>query len=237
MNETPVSQAVHAGETGPPQERGIGNRRPVLDPVERVSEVLFGLIMVLTFTGSISAASAGHAELREMLIGALGCNLAWGIVDAVMYVLTTLLTRGRGFTVLRTVRSAPTAGHARAMIAAAVHPYVASLLSPAVFEQVRQDILAAAPPPPRPTLTADDVRGAAEVFLLVFLSTFPVVIPFLIFRDATKAIRVSNAVAVTMLCAGGYGLGRYSGLRPWSVAVVMTALGAALVALTIALGG
>jgi len=32
----------------------------VLDPIDRVSEVLFGLIMVLTFTGSLSVAEAGH---------------------------------------------------------------------------------------------------------------------------------------------------------------------------------
>jgi hypothetical protein len=48
----------------------------VLEPIERISEVLFGLIMVLTFTGSLSAAESGHAEVRAMLIGAIGCNLA-----------------------------------------------------------------------------------------------------------------------------------------------------------------
>lgn len=50
----------------------------VLDPMERLSEVLFGLIMVLTFTGSLGAATAGREEIRTMLIGAIGCNLAWG---------------------------------------------------------------------------------------------------------------------------------------------------------------
>jgi len=56
----------------------IKSSRHVLEPYERISEVLFGLIMVLTFTGSLSVAEAqGHrAEVRTMLIGALGCNLA-----------------------------------------------------------------------------------------------------------------------------------------------------------------
>ena len=52
------------------------NRR-VLDPAERISEVLFGLIMVLTFTGSLSIAEAGREDIRAMLIGALVCNIAW----------------------------------------------------------------------------------------------------------------------------------------------------------------
>jgi hypothetical protein len=209
----------------------------VLDPVERVSEVLFGLIMVLTFTGSLSAATAGRAEIREMLYGAIGCNLAWGIVDAVMYLMSSILNRGRGLIVLRAVRKTPDPAHARALISRALNPYVASLLRPSVFEIVREDLLKAPEPAARPSLIADDVRGAVGVFLLVFLSTFPVVIPFLLIGEPTRALRASNTVAIVMLCVGGYSLGRYSGLRPWLVALAMAVLGALLVAITIALGG
>lgn len=211
--------------------------RRVLDPIERVSEVLFGLIMVLTFTGTLSAATAGHAEIREMLYGAVGCNLAWGIVDAVMYVMSSLLSRGRGLIVLHAVREARDADHARGLIADAMNPYVASVLRPSVFDSVREDLLKAPEPPKRPFLTSDDARGAVGVFLLVFLSTFPVVIPFLLMGDPVRALRASNAVAVAMLCAGGYSLGRHAGMQPWLVALAMAALGTLLVVITIALGG
>jgi hypothetical protein len=63
---------------------------PRLRPIDRVSEVLFGLIMVLTFTGSLSIAEAGREDVRTMLIGALGCNLAWGIIDAAFYLMSAL---------------------------------------------------------------------------------------------------------------------------------------------------
>ena len=222
--------------TSDPTNASKSSRR-VLDPIERVSEVLFGLIMVLSFTGTLSAATAGHTEVREMLYGAVGCNLAWGIVDALMYVMSNLLNRGRGLTMLRAVRHAPGADGARAIIADAMNPYVASLLRPSVLDSVREDLRKMPEPPLRPSLTADDVRGAIGVFLLVFLSTFPVVVPFVLIGDPVRALRASNAVAVAMLCAGGYSLGRYAGLRPWVVALAMTALGAVLVAITIALGG
>jgi VIT1/CCC1 family predicted Fe2+/Mn2+ transporter len=71
------------------------SRRAVLDPVERQSEVVFGLIMALTFTGTISVAEAGGEDVRSALVGAIGCNIAWGIVDALMYVVTSLVTRAR----------------------------------------------------------------------------------------------------------------------------------------------
>jgi len=37
----------------------------LLDPVERISEVLFGLIMVLTFIGWLSVAEAGRGDVRD----------------------------------------------------------------------------------------------------------------------------------------------------------------------------
>ena len=78
----------------------------VLDPIDRVSEVLFGLIMVLTFTGSLSVAEAGRDDVRTMLIGALGCNLAWGIIDAMLYLMGCLAEKGQGLMTYLAVRRA-----------------------------------------------------------------------------------------------------------------------------------
>ena len=55
----------------------------VLDPMERISETLFGLIMALTFICSLGIATAGNIKIQTMLIGALGCNLAWASLTAV----------------------------------------------------------------------------------------------------------------------------------------------------------
>jgi len=73
----------------------VTQRGRLLDPLDRVSEILFGLIMAVTIVGSLSIATAGHTEVRAVLIGALGCNIAWGLVDAVMYVLRGMAERAR----------------------------------------------------------------------------------------------------------------------------------------------
>ena len=83
----------------------------------------------------------------------------------------------------------------------------------------------------------DDWRGALGVFLLVFLSTFPVTIPFIVMRDAVPALRVSNAIAVVLLFGAGYAFGRLTGRRPVWVGTAMVVLGCILVGITIALGG
>jgi hypothetical protein len=214
-----------------------GRTRRVLDPVERVSEVLFGLIMVLTFTGTLSVATAGHAEVREMLIGAIGCNLAWGIVDAVMYLLSTLANRGHGLLLFKQVHAAQHVDQAGEMIREALPPVVSDVMSPAEIEALRARLVALPAPPGRARLTALDFRGAAGVFLLVFCSTFPVVIPFLLITEPALALHVSNAVAVTLLFLGGVSLGRFSDLPPVPLGLAMAGLGIALVAITIVLGG
>jgi len=215
----------------------LDSPRAVLSPSERFGESVFGLIMVLTITGSLSVAEAGRAEVRTMLIGALGCNTAWGLVDAVMYLLGSLFARGRGRAILLALRrKAADAAASRALVADELPPLVASVLRPSDLDFVRVK-LSEMPEPPRPRLTGRDYLGALGVFLLVFLSTFPVVLPFLFSSDAGSALRLSNAIGVAMLFFCGWAMGRYSGLRPFLTGIAMAAIGAALVAATMALGG
>ncbi len=211
--------------------------RRILDPTERFSEILFGLIMVLTFTGSLSAAESGRNEVRTMLIGALGCNLAWGIIDAIFYLMNILGYRGHGAVALRRLHRTTDPAEARALIAEALPPVMAATLEPEDFERLRERLATIPDPASRVPLHRDDLRGALGVFLLVFLSTFPVVVPFLIMHDAMLALRVSNGIAIVLLFAGGYALARYSGFRPWRTGLAMVAIGVVLVGLTIALGG
>ncbi len=211
-------------------------RDRILDPMDRISEVLFGLIMVLTFTCTLGVATATQIEVRTMLIGALGCNLAWGIIDGAVYLLARLNERGRAIVNWRAVRDAADVGAAQRIVAHALPPLVASVLEPAQLELIRQR-LHQLPEPARPRLTKDDWLGAVGICLLSFLSTFPVVIPFLLLGEARLALRVSNAVAIAMLFLCGFLLGRYAGFRPVAMGLLVVALGSALVGVAIALGG
>ncbi len=215
----------------------VKSTKRVLEPYDRVSEVLFGLIMVLTFTGSLSIAQAGPEDIRTMLIGALGCNLAWGIIDGVLYLMGCLAEKGKGLLTLRAVRKATDPQKAQRLIAGALPPLVSSILKPEELEAMRQRLKDLPEPPERARLGTDEWLGALGVFLLVFLSTFPVVIPFLFMKNGWWAMRVSNTIAVAMLFLTGWVFGRITGRRPWVTGASMVLLGAMLVGLTMALGG
>ena len=209
----------------------------VLDPIDRVSEVLFGLIMVLTFTGSLSVAEAGRESIRTMLIGALGCNLAWGIIDGVFYLMGCLAEKGRGLLTFRAARKATDPKEAQRLIADALPPVIASILEPAELETMSRRLQELPEPRHHVRLGKDDWLGAVGVFLLVFFSTLPVVIPFIFMRKAGPALRVSNVVAIVMLFLMGYAFGRMTGRHAWLVGISMVIVGSILVGMTIALGG
>ena len=218
-------------------ESPAASSKRVLDPYDRVSEVFFGLIMVLTITGSLSAAEAGRAEIRIMLFGALGCNLAWGVIDGILYLMGCLADRSQRLRTLCALRKAGDDAKAHQIIAGVLPPLVASVMEPAEFEAIRQRLNQLPEPPSPARLLKIDYLGGLAVFLLVFLSTFPVVIPFLLMQQAWWALRVSNAIAVLMLFLTGCAYGRCTGRRPWVVGIVMVIVGLALVGLTMALGG
>jgi hypothetical protein len=213
-----------------------GARRRVLDPVDRASEILFGLIMVLTFTLSISVTEGGREDVRSVLVGALGCNLAWGIIDAVMYLMGVQGERRLEAATLAAIRSQGDPATGRALVADQLPSGVRSALTDADLERIRVHLSTVAAEGTAETRYRDDAVAAFGVFLLVFLSVFPVVLPFVFFDDLALAIRTSNAVAVALLFFTGFTFGLHSG-RPWQTGILMVLIGASMVAIAMALGG
>jgi len=216
-----------------------GENRRVLAPTERFSEVLFGLIMVLTFTGSLSAAESGHAQVRTMLIGAIGCNLAWGIIDAVFYVLTNAFVRRRRARLFRAVSAAASEDAALATIRHELDPELEAITRPEDRERLYRDIhvLLANGKPLRTGVTRDDLIGAFVIFCLVFVTTLPAVLPFLFVRDPWLALRISNLLLIGCVFIVGFHWAQYINANPWLAGLVLTGVGLALVAIAMALGG
>ena len=208
-----------------------------LDPMERISEIIFGLVMVLTVTCSFSIGGASQLEVHQMLIGALGCNLAWGIIDALLYWLGCVHAHGQKVRALRAVREAKTSLEAHGVIAAALPPVLAAVATPTEFEEFRRRLQQLPEPPRRPRLTKDEWLAGIGVCLLVVVATLPVILPFLLVHEVRRALRISNGIAILLLFVTGYLYGYHIGHRPVRSGLIMIVIGTAMVAITMALGG
>ena len=207
-----------------------------LDSVDRFSEIIFGLIMVLAFTCSFSVAEGGQQEVRQMLVAALTCNVAWGLVDGVMYVLTSIAERARRTLVLQGIRAADPAT-ARAIVLAALPEGMTAITDAVEADRMVERFRAMPEPARRSPVSMADLRGALQSSAIVVLATLPPTIPFLIVEDAARALRISNGVAVACLFLAGWSLGKATGVRAWLLGFAMVVLGSSLVAITVALGG
>ena len=225
---------------GPSVETGHSVReflRQHLEPADRLGEILFGLIMALGFTGAVRI---GHAEAdcRALFIHITGCNLAWAVVDGVLFVLTALFERGRRVRLARDVQRAPTEEAALQQIGREIDGPLVSLMTPEERRQVHRWMLAVARRPAPPArVRREDMLGGRAVALVIVLATLPVVVPFLVMGNPNVAVRVSNLVATVQLFLLGAWWGRVVGARPLHVGAGLTLVAVAMVLVTIVLGG
>jgi VIT1/CCC1 family predicted Fe2+/Mn2+ transporter len=209
-----------------------------LDPASRLGEVLFGLIMALGFTAAIRISGEATTS-REMFIAISGCNLAWAIVDGVMYVLGNLFERARRVRVVREVAAAANEEAALEAISREIDGPLIELTREAERRELARWVLAvvrdAVPQPAR--IRIDDLLGGAAVFLLIVLATLPMVAPFVLIDEVGVAVRVSNGIGVGALGLLGAWWARMVGGSPVRVGLGLSTVSLLLVLITIALGG
>jgi len=212
-----------------------------LDPSDRLEEVLCGLIMVLDFT-LIAGFTAGTGEqaVRHLLIAALGCNVAWGVIDGALYIMGSLTARRQRRRFLMALRSASCEREAFSALSGQLDP----LLEPATGAADRARICRALLPLmsqiqlPAAAVTKEDVYGSIAIFWIDFSAVFPAIIPFLVFRHEPRfALRVSNALLLALLFAAGLMWGKYNRVAPYLTGLFTMLIGLALVGVAIALGG
>jgi hypothetical protein len=211
-----------------------------LDPASRLGEILFGLIMVLTVTLTAGlTVDEGRAGVRQLLFAAIGCNIAWGIIDAVMYIMNCITVRSGKVRLVKAVRRSPDGKAALALIRDEIEPELQELLAPENAEALSRSVLKhiAQAQVAGNTLTKDDFYGALACFWLVFVSCLPAAIPFLIFSQPHFALRVSNFLLIALLFLVGQKWAQYAATNRLVTGAAMVAIGLVLVGVAILLGG
>jgi hypothetical protein len=212
-----------------------------LKPSESLTEVVAGLIMALTFTLGASVLSGGGAEgARAALVGAIGCNVAWGIIDGVLYMMARTFDRNRSLRFRRAIASAKDEAAALAAIRGELDPYLASVTQVGDREQLYRSIrneLMQTRLPLHTGVARDDLMGAIEIFCLVFAAALPAALPLLLIDHPWLALRLSNLLVVGLLFIVGYHWAKYVDANPWSAGLGLLSLGLAMVAVAIPLGG
>ena len=219
------------------RRRGISR---FVDPVDGLTEVLFGLIMVSTFTvGAGLIIGDGPDAVHELLLAIVGCNVAWGFIDGCLYLLSCLLEQSRKARLLDAIRRTESPEAAVTAIARVLDPELEPMTTAddrqRLYEAIHERLKDAAPE--RTRIEKADIRGALALFVITVLCTLPAVVPLLVIPDRFVALRVSNALVLVALFAVGFRWARATHGRPWLFGGALLALGLLMVGVAIALGG
>jgi VIT1/CCC1 family predicted Fe2+/Mn2+ transporter len=185
-----------------------------LDPEDSLFEILFGLIMVLTFTLGAGIA-AGQGAPKGIIVAAVGCNVAWGVIDAFFYIMGAWFSRSQRARVIGRFRTNPDKAEALAAIAEQLDPELGPVQESdrkALYESVYQSIAHARPTGVR--ITRADLNGALAVFVLVTTTAIPAAIPFFFIDDHHTALRVSNFLLIALMFAVGFSWARFTEANP-----------------------
>lgn len=207
---------------------------------ERLGELLFGLIMTLTFTLTAGFVVGEEREaVRELLVATVGCNIAWGIIDGGLLVLGRAFDRGRFSRIGHVIRQTKSDDAALVAVAGELDETLEALTTPEHRTALYRDIVSRVRSEPhQPTgVRGEDWLAAFAVFWLVVFASVPAALPFVFIDEPWLALRVSNVILIALFFLIGYRWAGYTSINPWRAAFSLTLFGIVMVAAAIAFGG
>lgn len=232
-----------------------GRRRPkptegflshLLDPIDRLTETIYSILILLTFTLAfrvfhLTPGETVSAEyVNDLLIGALLAITAWGIIDGIVYVLVSVFARSEKHRLLWHIQAADTGEEEIAAVADELEfilePITGESQRQALYAEIVEQLRDNRPQPIR--LKREDLTGGAASALVAVLVILPSLAPFVLLRsDYALAIRLSNIISFAVLFYAGYGWGKYTEVNPWKTGLMLVGVGVLLAAIAIPFGG
>lgn len=220
----------------------------LLDPIDWLSQTVYTVLILLTFTlafrivllTDLSGREAITSQFSGLVIAAVSATLAWGLIDSLMYIILSVFERGERQRILHNINGARTEEEEIAAIADELdyilEPITSDEKRKALYLDVLEHLRGSKPRPVR--LKREDVTGGLGSLIVTILAMLPSLTPLLLLQGNPEwAIRVSNLVSFIVLFICGYAWGRHTGSRPWRTGLFLLLAGLAMVMIAIPLGG
>lgn len=233
---------------GAPRLPSGGLLERLLDPIDVLSQAIYSVLVLLTFTLAVRITSGPIAQpesdryMLEFIIAALGAILAWGLIDGLMYVLLELFQRSERHQFLAQIKNAEDEQAGLTVIAEELDyildPITSEADRQALYRSIFNHLRQSRPPPLEISLRREDLLGALGSVIVAVISVIPSLLPLiLLYEHFDLAIRLSNVVSALVLFLAGYRWGIYTSSNPWLSGLILVAVATLMVAIAIPLGG
>lgn len=207
------------------------------DPSDRYLEVMFGVIMALSFTSAVSVSHDGEAQIEHLLWAAISCNIAWGLIDGLTFLISSMVKRSRKNVLYHSIINAQTKEEGMRRAKEELQPFIAGIISDEQMITLYKKVKELPEPPKHFLFNCHETISAINIFLINFFSTLPLALPFIFMANAYYAKIASDSISLIILFYCGYRTAKYSGFKPWLGGIGMVLLAFVFFILTKLLGG
>ncbi len=210
-----------------------------LTPPERLSEMMFGVFILVSITGSVELALEEDVTARAVITAGLGAAIAWGVVDTVVHLLNRHMEVSRKAELQTFLRYTKSRGRALETIENSLEGTAIGLLDSRTRERLLEYLWKAQQqrPGPEPRMRATDYLGALGAGLLVPAVAALMLLPLVLVNEVERAIRISHGVGILLLFLIGAEWGAYAGRSRFLTGFALVLLGGAISGIILLLGG
>jgi VIT1/CCC1 family predicted Fe2+/Mn2+ transporter len=201
---------------------------------DRLSELLYGVLMVTSISGLVLIGEpGGENDLYYMLVVLFITIVMWGLLDGISYALLSSANRAERETLLESLQAESDSDKRNKAIVEDLDETLISRLDDESKSQIAAIVGNGLPrnaeKMTKNKLTSYEKDIVLAAFLLDFIPLIILVFPYLFFDSVKTAALTSHIIALVMFVVLGYYYSKYAHLNKWKGAFVCGLLGLILV--------
>lgn len=201
---------------------------------DRTSEIAFAVMMVIIINGYV-ALSDLNSGFAYIVIVNLGACALWGIIDGLIYAVSSSIERNSNRNKLLAIKTAAKDESILSGVKKSLDETFLKGLDDEAKENISKEIIKHAPHTDwvkSKVITKDEAMGWLSIIGIYMFVGFLLALPFLVLHDKILAWFISNVFGVSWLFWYGAQLGKISGKNRWVFGVLMAAISIAFLALS-----
>jgi VIT1/CCC1 family predicted Fe2+/Mn2+ transporter len=212
---------------------------------DRWTEIITGIIMTTAVIGATRIGiGSGHTDFLIIFSAAIGCDIAWGLVDGVLYIFGELTDRGRHVQLLKNLKAIEDQDNAVDLVIKKIDQE----LDPPILEhfnhedkvRISQGVVkfSSKMTPENVHISKKDVFGGITIFFLDVVAGLVLLIPFFFLpTQMVIAARISMVIALILLFIIGYQWAKIINRPKIQTGLIIMFLAIAIDVIVIILGG
>jgi|GEM_PF-2537307 hypothetical protein len=201
---------------------------------DRLSELLYGVLMVTSISGLVLIGEpGGENDLYYMLVVLFITIVMWGLLDGISYALLSSANRAERETLMESLQAESDSDKRNKAIVEDLDETLIARLDDESRSQIAAIIGNGLPrnaeKMTKNKLTSYEKDIVLAAFLLDFIPLIILVFPYLFFDSVKTAALTSHIIALVMFVVLGYYYSKYAHLNKWKGAFVCGLLGLILV--------